>query len=367
MIGLLASLGGFAIGASLTWAWRQRAQRAVLAQHSELLDALVGQTELALLLHREHGQVVYANPAAEALFAEGAPMVGQNMIRLVNQAPGPLREALLGENALFTVELDGGPATYQLHKTDVRVGAEPHSLWIVSHLTQEVSRREVEVLKKVIRVLGHELNNSLGSMGSLIGSARYIAGHPEHLEKLEEVLGAIEERTEHLKGFLESYATLARLPRPRKRDVAFLPMGKRLAALFPEAKLPEDDTVLHMDEAQIEQALINLLKNAHEAGGQASEVELRVESRDQGWTDLRVLDRGAGFSDEALRNALLPFYTTKVGGSGMGLALCREIAEGHGGSLGIRQREGGGTAITLRLPPREQTAPPRASLTLTRA
>ena len=365
MIAALSALAGLLVGLALAHT-RHVIVDGPVVRRLRQTRAMVEQMDEALLLHLEGGEVVFANPAANAIFFEGKPLVGQNLIQLVDEAPPALRAALLGEDSLFTIESPDGPTTYQLIKAPVSFDGTPLVLWMVSHLTREVARREVEVLKKVIRVIAHELNNSLGSMGSLIGSARFIAGHPEHQARLEEVLTAIEERSEHLKGFLESYAALARLPRPRKRDVDLLALSQRIATMFPAVRFPEVPVTLHADEGQLEQALINLLKNAHEAGGADAEIELPVDRRDDGWTDLRVLDRGTGFSEEALQNALLPFYTTKVGGSGMGLALCREVAEGHGGSLGIRQRASGGTAVTLRVPPKQQKSSPRASLTLTR-
>ncbi|MEM1418945.1 MAG: HAMP domain-containing sensor histidine kinase [Myxococcota bacterium] len=375
LVGLAA---GLLVGALIGAALRRPPKEDADAPGKELFQLLVETTPVALLLYADDGRIVFANHAANALFAEGETLVGQNFLGLVAAAPAALKEALLGEAQLFTLDVEGQAETYQLSRRDVRFAGGSHVLLLVNHLTREVSRREVEVLKKVIRVISHELNNSLATIQSLLGSARFIAEHPEHAGRLGEVLGSVEERAKHLQAFLGSYAELARMPRPRKRALDWAPLLKHLTDLFPALTLPEDPAALsetHADLTQLEQLMINLVKNAFEAQGSdgrdpahAAEVELRVEAREDGGVDLRILDRGPGFSDEALRNGLLPFYTTKPGGSGMGLALCREIAEGHGGSLGIRAREGGGSAVTCSLPPKhELPASQRAQLTLTRA
>ncbi|MAC26975.1 MAG: ATP-binding protein [Sandaracinus sp.] len=363
--------GGLLAGAALGWLLRRPGPER--APEGEAAEELLEETPVAFLVYGDEGDILFANRAAETLFFEGEAPLGQNFLTLVRQSPEPLRGALLGEATLFSLEdADGTPQTYQLSRTELEgrgEGEGPRTLLMVNHLTREVSRREVAILKKVIRVIGHELNNSLGSMGSLLGTARYIARNPEHLERLEEVLATVEERTEHLKKFLAGYADLAKLPRPRKREQGFGPLLERVARLHPEVRVeaaPEEEG--WFDEAQLEQLLINLVKNALEAGSPAEEVEVRVVAREEGGWDVRVLDRGQGFGEEAIESALLPFYTTKPGGSGLGLALCREVAEGHGGSLGIRRRQGGGTAVTCSLPPKKVVKQSsRAALTLTRS
>lgn len=360
IIGLAATLAAAAFG---YWLGRGRGTRVTRDLGATVVDA----APLGLLAYTDSGRIVFANRRAEALLSAGDPLVGRSFLQIAAQAPEPTRDALLGDTRLLTVLHDEHAETFQLSKDEVLIEGVPHTLLMIHHLTREVSRREVEVLKKVIRVIGHELNNSLASVSSLLGSARFIGKHPEHLGRLDEVLGAVEERAAHLKGFLSSYAELARLPAPRKRETAWGPLVGRLRELFPAVDVAEPPGEPgFLDETQIEQLLINLIKNALEAGGEPTQVQLVIRARDGGGWELRVLDRGQGFSEEALQNALLPFYTTKPGGSGMGLTLCREIADGHGGSLGIRRREGGGTAVTCLLPPKVETSA-RAPLTLTNA
>jgi two-component system nitrogen regulation sensor histidine kinase NtrY len=226
----------------------------------------------------------------------------------------------------------------------------------------------VEVLKRVVRVISHEVNNSLAPVISLIHSARLIAKNPEHAGKLERVFDTVEERARHLKTFLDGYATLARLPKPRAKQVewsAFLP---QLAALYPQVKWPEPPkTPAFFDPTQVEQVIINLIKNATETG--SADVEVRLVTHADGATEIDVLDRGPGFGAEALKNALMPLYTTKASGSGMGLSLSQEITEAHGGSIGVSNRPDGGAWIRVILPGRSPSNGDitRSRLTLTRA
>jgi two-component system nitrogen regulation sensor histidine kinase NtrY len=209
----------------------------------------------------------------------------------------------------------------------------------------------VDVWKRAIRTLSHEINNSLAPIASLARSVRHMAGNPEHAGRLDAALDVIDERSTHLKEFLEGYARFARLPAPVPREVDLDLFLGELRQLFP-FRLDGDPPrrPARFDPGQMQQALINLLKNAQESGSPPEKVRLAVEDLGEGGVRFRVLDRGSGMSDEVLRKALLPFYTSKPGGSGLGLPLCREIVEGHGGHLRIERRAGGGTEVVCWLP-----------------
>jgi nitrogen fixation/metabolism regulation signal transduction histidine kinase len=326
----------------------------------------------AVLFFSDLGEIRYANSAARQLFFEGRAPEGQNFIRLVADAPIPLREALLGDSdRLFSMDLAGHRETYHLSRRTFTLEDELHTLLVVKHMTREIGRHEVEVLKRVVRVISHEVNNSLAPVTSLIHSARLIAKNPEHSAKLERVFDTVEERTKHLKTFLDGYATLARLPKPRAKSVEWAAFLRQLSALYPAVKWPDmPKNAGYFDPTQIEQVVINLIKNASEAGSPEGDIEVRLATLDDGSTELDVLDRGPGFSPEALRNALMPLYTTKASGSGMGLSLSQEITEAHGGSIGVSNRNDGGAWIRVILPGASTaggTDLTRSRLTLTRA
>jgi signal transduction histidine kinase len=218
-------------------------------------------------------------------------------------------------------------------------------------MTGELGRQEAEIWKKVIRVISHELNNSLAPISSLVHSAQVIAAEPQHADRADEVFGIIEERIDHLKTFLGGYARFARLPAPRKEPVdwsEFLHSLGEYPELEVSGRLPKGKG--WFDPAQMRHVLTNLLKNAEEASDGPFEATLRVDVADDGGTYLQVLDRGRGMDDDVIKKALLPFYSTKRTGSGLGLPLCREIVEAHGGKISLERRDGGGTIVTCWLP-----------------
>jgi signal transduction histidine kinase len=220
-------------------------------------------------------------------------------------------------------------------------------LCIANRLTPELRRQEVEVWKRAIRVLNHELNNSFAPIRSLFHSARALRDRPEQLHRLDEINAAVEERLDYLQRFLDGYSQFARLPKPRREQVPWLELLESVQRIVPfriAPPLPEHAGFI--DRTQIEQVVINLVKNAADAG---SEAEVSVQRR-AGGSVLTVSDRGEGMTDETITRALLPFWSTRLGGSGLGLPLCNEIVDAHGGHLRIGRREGGGTVVSCWLP-----------------
>ncbi|HEX4511098.1 MAG TPA: ATP-binding protein, partial [Burkholderiaceae bacterium] len=327
-----------------------REQRQQLAQRELLLDTVVQNTPVALVLTDTRDRIAFANLAARHLFDEGRSLEGAEFGSLVARAPLPLQEALAsGDDALFTVTLEGHDETFHLSQRSFRLQGRPHRLHLFRRMTRELSRQEVATWKRVIRVISHELNNSLAPISSLAHTGAELARRGD-TERLPQALATIGERVRHLHGFLEGYATFARLPSPQLEAVVlsdFLGHLQAHAEFTLDEALPEQP--VHFDPAQIEQVLINLLKNAHESGGAAREVRLAARLV-QGELRMEVGDRGPGMSDVVLAQALLPFYSTKRSGTGLGLALAREIAEAHGGRITLANREGGGLLVAITLP-----------------
>jgi nitrogen fixation/metabolism regulation signal transduction histidine kinase len=208
----------------------------------------------------------------------------------------------------------------------------------------------------VIRVIAHEINNSVAPIASLAQSGQRLALQPDTAQ-LQRAFGAIEERMSHLAQFVDGYSRFAKLPKPRPAHVdwhRFLDSLQAVAPFSLDGIVPGE--MGWFDESQLEQVMINLLKNATEAGSPPSATIVSIRPARGGWT-VEVRDRGSGMSPDVLTNALLPFYSTKPAGSGLGLTLCREIVEAHGGTLEAGNRTDGeeGAVVRYWLPPSPDT------------
>jgi nitrogen fixation/metabolism regulation signal transduction histidine kinase len=329
---------------------RLRLQRQDIYQRELLLDTVIQATPLALVLTNANGAVIYANLAARHLFHGGQKLEGLAFDRVLERSPAALRSALTQDrDTLFTVEEQGEPQIYHLSQRRFLLNGQPHRLLLLKQLTREFNAREVATWKRVIRVIAHEINNSVAPIASLAQSGQRLAEQPDSAQ-LKRVFAAIDERMAHLAGFVDGYSRFAKLPRPRAEPVEWSGFVERLRTVAPfaiDGAAPSEPG--WFDASQMQQVLLNLLKNAHEAGSPADEVRIAIERQTDTW-QLEVRDRGAGMSDEVLSNALVPFYSTKATGTGLGLTLCREIVEAHGGTLEIGNRVGGGVSVRIVLP-----------------
>ncbi|MET4571626.1 two-component system nitrogen regulation sensor histidine kinase NtrY [Stenotrophomonas rhizophila] len=344
-----------------------REQRQGLVQRELLLDTMVQNTPVSMLLLANGGdgvqRVMFSNLAARKLLHNGWKLEGQAMQNVLETMPVELRDAIeRGGDSLFAVRGPGDvddeaddddEQVYHLSRRSFHLNGRPHDLLLIRLLTAELRRQEVQTWKKVIRVISHELNNSLAPIASLAHSGGELVRRGK-TERLEEVFATIEDRSRHLEGFIRGYARFAKLPQPQLQNVQWKQFlaGLQLQIPFRMADIPED-LQGRVDIAQLGQALLNLLKNAHEACAEAEppndDVELRLTRLPQ-WLRIEVLDRGKGMNEAVLQNALMPFYSTKRNGTGLGLALTREIVEAHGGRVSLQNRREGGLCVAIFLP-----------------
>ncbi|KQV49804.1 PAS domain-containing sensor histidine kinase [Massilia sp. Root335] len=334
-----------------------REQRLDLVQRELLLDTMVQNTPVAMLLvteppgasERNARVIVYANVAARQLLFAGHKLEGHALHEVLAQTPALVEALARGGDGLFTAGDGEEEEVYHLARRNFSLNGRRHELLLLRQLTAELRRQEVQTWKKVIRVISHELNNSLAPLASLAHSGTELVRRGQ-TERLPQILQTIGERTRHLESFILGYARFAKLPAPRLDTIPWADVVAGLAEQVEfriKGDLPESPA--RIDRAQMEQALLNLLKNAHESGSRPEDVELHVR-RVQDVVRVDVLDRGSGMNDAVLTNALVPFYSTKRSGTGLGLALAREIAEAHGGRITLGNRDGGGLAVTLILP-----------------
>jgi signal transduction histidine kinase len=296
-------------------------------------------------------------------------------VRLVNRAGERLLalppERLLGATAEelgLEVCLDGPPTTtmqkvfpgqagrFGVRRTRIRERGLPLELVVISDLTQALSEQELQAWQRLVRVLGHELNNSLAPIKSIAGSLVSIVSRDPLAEDWREDmirgLSVITSRSESLSRFIGAYARLAKLPRPQLQPLDVAACVGRAVSF--ETRLPVDispgpQMVVQGDPDQLEQVLINLLRNAADASLATNGGVHIGWGVDGSMLEIWIKDDGPGLSSTA--NLFVPFFTTKPGGSGIGLVLSRQIAEGHGGALTLENRsDGQGCVARLRLP-----------------
>jgi len=331
-----------------------REERQHLFQRELLLDTVVQNSPTALLLIDAREHIVYSNLAARALLNGGQRMNGLDFAAIVAESPPELAAALASrQDRLFSVTLDNDEETFHLSQREVRLHGREHRLLQVKRLTRELSRQEVQTWKKVIRVISHELNNSLAPIASLAHSGNELLRRSRHA-RLEQVFATIEERARHLESFIRGYARFAKLPQPQLQRVEWAALLATLQHQVAfQVDLHQPDLRGQVDPAQMEQALLNVLKNSHDAcaGLSMEQADIRVRVIPlPGCTRIEILDRGPGMSEAVLQHALIPFYSTKRNGTGLGLALTREIVEAHGGRLSLQNRRDGGLCVAVQLP-----------------
>ena len=341
----------------------------VNALGDQLRTQRLGELEAAALL----GQVL--EEIDVAIFA----FDGTGVLRLVNRAgarilqraPSQLlgqRAAALGMAGLLEGEtprrvehdLGGQGGPYELRRSQFRREGLPHTLLVLADLRRVVREEERAAWQRIVRVLSHEINNSLAPIQSIAASLQSVLGKGDPADWMEDVragLTVVARRSEALSRFLGAYARLARLPAPTLAPVSVPVLVQRVTALerTPGVRVvPGPAAWVRGDADQLEQLLINLLKNGVEAASQTGGgVTIRWEEA-PGEVELVVSDEGPGLLD--VGNLFVPFYTTKPQGSGIGLVLCRQIAEAHRGTLTLRNAEGRrGCDARLRLP---RVAPP---------
>ncbi|MDX2266985.1 MAG: ATP-binding protein [Bryobacter sp.] len=326
-------------------------QRLGAVEATALLRKVMEEINVAIFAFDYLGRVRLANKAA-------ADLMRRPLERLEGSSAKDLGldDFLSGQSQTLTRSFPGGSGRWGISTSSFREGGVPHQLLVLTDLTRPLREEELQAWQRIVRVLGHELNNSLAPIKSIAGSLHSLLERdplPEDWrEDMLHGLQIVASRSESLQRFLNAYTRLAKLPRPNLQPTPISPIVARAAELERRESvrvLPGPDVATDADADQIEQALINLIKNAVEAGPPV-EVSWQLAPI-AGGQHLHILvrDHGPGLSNTA--NLFVPFFTTKPGGSGIGLVLCRQIAEAHGGTLELRNVEGGpGCLARLALP-----------------
>jgi two-component system nitrogen regulation sensor histidine kinase NtrY len=332
-----------------------RGQRLGALEATALLRTVMSEIDVVVFAFDRGRQLRLVNRAGERLLAQPATrLLGRTSEELGltacldgHEEPGP-----------YTMQMvfPGGVGRWEIRRGTFREGGMQHQLLVLTDLSQTLREEERSAWQRLLRVLGHELNNSLAPIKSVAGSLADLIKRqpqpPDWRDDMHRGLEVISARADSLARFIESYSKLARLPQPRLASLNIGDLIKRVATL--ETRLPVKvdygpDMVVRADSVQLEQLLINLIRNAADA---SLETNGRVEvgwARHNGQLEVWVKDEGPGLANTA--NLFVPFFTTKATGSGIGLVLSRQIAEAHGGTLTLENRvQSAGCKARLRLP-----------------
>ncbi len=316
-------------------------QRLGAVEATALLRTVMEQIDVAVFAFDPEQRLRIVNRTGERL-------MGKSMEHMLGRTADELQLTEWFGEAPRVVDVSppgGGPGRWEVRKTTFRLGGLPHDLLVLSDVSRPLREQERQAWQRLIRVIGHELGNSLGPIKSIAGTLETLLHRDpppgDWRDDMARGLQVIASRTESLSRFTGASARLARLPAPRLAPIVLKPLMQRVAALdrrVPVVVKPGPDVTVDADADQLEQLLINLLRNAADAclevGGQTVTAGWR---RTRAGLEILVEDEGPGLSNTA--NLFVPFFTTKPGGSGIGLVLCRQIAEGHGGSLTLENRQ----------------------------
>ena len=329
-----------------------REQRLGALEATALLRTVMAEIEVAIFAFDGDQKLRLVNRAGERLLAQPAErLMGKSAADL------SLANCLDGESpSTLQMSFPGGAGRWEVHRSTFRERGAPHQLLVLSDLSRALREEERQAWQRLVRVLGHELNNSLAPIKSIAGSLESLVVREtqpaDWKEDMRRGLGVIAARAASLNRFMEAYSRLARLPLPRLQPLSIGALVTRVVSL--ETRMNVElgagpEITIRADGDQLEQLLINLVRNAVDASLETGG-RVRVGwRRTIGHIEVWVEDEGPGLSNTS--NLFVPFFTTKPGGSGIGLVLSRQIAEAHGGTLTLEnRRDAHGCEARLRLP-----------------
>ncbi|PKG82383.1 ATP-binding protein [Colwellia sp. 75C3] len=306
-----------------------------------LLERIMEQMDAMVLATDEQGYIVMANASANKLVLGDVDNVSNVQIDKIQLASLPIGNDIINGNAGI-IEFKEGPISGEhfLSKESFLSDGKRHQLYTLTNAERLLMEKERKAWQSLLRVLSHEMNNSLTPIVAISQSMqKKLKRADSEMVKasLLEGVNIINERADSLSQFIASYSQLSQLPQPNKSAFKLALMVEKLAILYPLCKIHcrlDPELLIEADKSQLEQVLINLFKNSVEAMANVEEKIIEIDSMQEGnWQHITIRDFGTGIAN--LSNVFVPFYTTKPQGSGIGLALCRQILFNHNGSIKI--------------------------------
>lgn len=329
-----------------------RAERDVQANY---LEVVVRHVPVPLIAARMDGSIRLANNPARRLIGAGALRHLDELTVLGEDLPARIRSIEPGQQRLLQARIRDVPAELRVSVSEIRLRGETERLYSIENLSGELTARESSAWRDLIRVLTHEIMNTLTPVSSLAQTCSTMLDDPQATADVREAIATIARRSEGLMVFVARYRELLKVPQPVPSDVrvqnalqsVVTLLADNLAGIDVTTEISPDSLEVHADPNLLDQLLLNIVKNAADALVEANAPAIRLSAYlEYGRVVIRVSDNGPGIADDVADQVFIPFFTTKREGSGIGLSLSRQIMTAHGGEIAIN-RKGGETIVSL--------------------
>jgi nitrogen fixation/metabolism regulation signal transduction histidine kinase len=339
-----------------------REEKQSLYQRELLLDKVVNASDVVTVLVNHRGTIIFANLAAQQ-FLDSSMLLGQSWTQVLEQQMPDLLQHNDKHNGIIQLlikeDLDGvnrsadtvnnkTEQSWHLSRHQLKLHASSHELILLKPITKELHQQELQTWKKIIKVINHELNNSIAPISSMCHSGLVLADRLNE-PQLNRVFNTISGRINKLSEFIQSYSQLARLSIPQKAEFNIVKTIEQFKEAYKLDIMSSQSSIsLNADEGQIEQLLINVFKNAIELSPN-NPIQVNL-SADESTLHINIRDQGPGMAFDVMKKAFLPYYSTKKDGSGIGLSICREVIEAHHGKITLNNHPEGGLQVMISLP-----------------
>ncbi len=320
------------------------------------LETVVKHVPVPFIAAKSDGTLSLVNNPARRLTGLSGLCHFDQLAKLDPQLPGLMQSIEPGSQQLLQTRLRDVPAELRVSVSEIRIAGETERLYSIENLSGELTARESSAWRNLIRVLTHEIVNTLTPVASLAQTAATISNETDATDEIREAVTTIARRSEGLMNFVSRYRELLKVPQPDPETIRVSValnsvvslMSNELEGVDVEISVVPESLEIQADQQLLDQVLVNLVKNAADATKDSVSPALRLSGKlDLGRVLIRIRDNGPGIADDAIDQVFIPFFTTKREGSGIGLSLCRQIMTAHHGEIVLESDEGGTTIVLL--------------------